>query len=196
MLTATPSFHYKFVGWNGSGNGSVTSPTATMVTVTLNGPVWEAAAFDYRVFPLPAVYQSMVTETGLPTGTSWNVSAGTLNASAAGPEKNLTLSGLNGTYTLTVPSVYVSAGIRYVAPPMPVTVSANQSASVTFTEQFALTVAASAGGSVSGAGTTWVASGNSTTLSATASSGYQFAGWVGTGTGSSSRTRERARASR
>ncbi|MCI4370420.1 MAG: hypothetical protein L3J81_03715, partial [Thermoplasmata archaeon] len=128
----------------------------------------------------------LVTETGLPAGTSWNVSAGALNASAAGPEKNLTLTGLNGTYTLTVPSVYVSPGVRYVAPPTPVTVSANQSAGVTFTEQFALTVTASAGGSVSGAGTTWMASGNSTTLSATASSGYQFAGWVGTGTGSSS----------
>jgi hypothetical protein len=185
VLTAASSFHYKFVGWNGSGAGSVTSLSPS-ITVTLSGPVWEAAAFNYRVFPPPAVYQLMVTEHGLPTGTSWNVSAGVTNASGAGATTNVTLSGLNGTYTLTAPAVYVGTGVRYVASPVAVMVAKNQSASVTFTEEFALTVATSAGGSVSGAGTSWEDSGNQTTLTATPSTGYTFAGWAGTGTGSAS----------
>ncbi|MCI4332592.1 MAG: hypothetical protein L3K01_02510 [Thermoplasmata archaeon] len=181
-LTATPAYHYKFAGWNGSGIGSVTSGSPT-ISVTLTGPVWEAAAFVYRIFPLPALYHLMVVESGLPTGTSWNVSAGTGNASAAGGAANLTIAGLNGTYTLTVPAVYVSTGVRYVAPAVPVTVAANGSTTVTFTEQFALTVTSSAGGSVSGAGTSWVGSGSQTPLTATPATGYQFSGWDGTGTG-------------
>jgi hypothetical protein len=183
-LTATPAYHYKFAGWNGSGVGSVTSVNPT-ISVTLTGPVWEAAAFVYRIFPLPALYHLMVTESGLPTGTSWNVSAGAGNASAAGGQANLTIQNLNGTYTLTVPAVYVSTGVRYVAPATPVTVAANGSTTVAFTEQFALTIASSAGGSVSGAGTSWVGSGSQTPLTATPATGYQFSGWDGTGTGAS-----------
>jgi len=185
MLTATPSYHYKFAGWNGSGIGSVTGLTPS-ITVTLTGPVWETAAFIYRVFPPPAVYQLMVTETGLPAGTAWNVTVPTANTSAAGATTNLSLSGLNGTYNLTIPAVYVSTGVRYVVgTAAPVRVAANGSTAVTFSEEFALTVHSSSGGSVSGAsdGVNWVASGSQTTLTATPQTGYQFAGWVGTGTG-------------
>jgi hypothetical protein len=183
-LTAAPMFHYKFAGWNASGTGSMAGMSPS-ITVTLAGPVWESASFVYRVFPPPAVYWLNVTETGLPAGVSWNVSAGVGNASAAGSGTSLTLVGLNGTYTLVVPAVYVGLGTRYVvASVSPVPVTSNGSQSVAFTEEFAYTVSASVGGTVTGAGTTWVASGAMETLSATASTGYMFASWNGTGTGS------------
>jgi hypothetical protein len=64
-----------------------------------------------------------------------------------------------------------------------VTVAANGSTSVTFGEQFALTVMASTGGTVSGAGTAWTNAGASAALTATPASGYTFVNWTGTGTG-------------
>jgi hypothetical protein len=162
------------------------SGTNSSITVTLAGPVWESASFEYRVFPPPALYWMTVHETGLPAGVAWNVSAGVGNASAAGATTDLTLTGLNGTYTLLVPSVYVGLGTRYVSGSLaPVPVTANGSTvPVTFSEQFAYTVSASVGGSVTGAGTTWAASGATETLSATPAANYQFAGWNGSGTGS------------
>jgi hypothetical protein len=184
-LTATPSYHYKFLGWNASGAGSMAGATPT-ITVTVGGPVWESASFVYRVFPAPALYWLTVTETGLPAGTAWNVSVPAANASQAGTQASLNLTGLNGTYTLTIPSVYVGSGTRYIAngsSPVPVTVTANGTAKVTFGEQFALTVLASTGGTVSGAGTAWLDAGASASLSATPAAGYTFAGWNGTGTG-------------
>jgi len=54
---------------------------------------------------------------------------------------------------------------------------------VAFTEEFAFTVSSSLGGTVTGAGTSWVAPGASETLSATPSTDYQFVSWNGTGTG-------------
>ncbi len=184
-LTASPSYHYKFVGWNASGNGSVAGMTPTIM-VTVAGPVWESAAFEYRVFPAPAVFWLTVTETGLPSDVAWNVSVSTGNASAAGPSASLNLTGLNGTYTLVVPAVYVGPGTRYVPGTLtPVPVTANGTTSVAFSEEFAFTVTGSLGGTVTGAGTTWVGAGAQETLSATPSTGYTFGSWNGTGTGAS-----------
>jgi hypothetical protein len=187
-LTATPAYHYEFAGWNASGLGSV-SGTTPSISVTVGGPVWESASFNYRIFPLPAVFRLNVTEIGLPTGIAWSVATSNGNSSAAGTAATLGLNGLNGSYSLVVPAVYIGLGTRYVANgsvPIPATVTSNHSASVTFVEQFALTIAAGVGGSVVGAGTTWVAGGSSQSLSATASSGYMFVSWNGTGAGQAS----------
>jgi hypothetical protein len=186
-LVATPAFHYKFAGWNASGPGSVTGIQSS-ISVTVSAPIWESATFVYRIFPLPAVFWLNVTETGLPNGISWNASVAVGNSSAAGPHSTLTLEGLNGTYSLVVPDVYVGLGVRYVAngsTPISENVTFNRSASVVFAEQFAYTVSASVGGSVAGAGTSWVAAGSSDTLTATPSTGYVFASWNGTGSGGS-----------
>jgi Divergent InlB B-repeat domain len=185
-LDATPSFHYEFVGWNASGSGSVRG-SATQISVRMDSPVWESATFQYRVFPAPATYSLTVNETGLPANTAWNVTAGTGNASAGGTKPALVLSGLNGSYMLSVATVYTALGTRYVAngsEPLPVMVTANRSASVSFATQYALSVSGGLGGSVSGSGTTWEASGASVTLTATPASGDTFVGWNGTGPGS------------
>jgi hypothetical protein len=188
-LLASPSYHFKFVGWNASGNGSVKGRTGS-ITVHMDGPLWESATFEYRVFPPPAVYTLTVTETGLPHGVSWNISAGAGNASAAGATTSLTLPGLNGSYTLTVATIYPSVGTRFLAngsSPLPVTVTANRTASVAFQAEYALTVSGSLGGTVSGGGTSWESSGASATLTATPAAGYTFVSWNGTTNSTSAR---------
>ena len=183
-LTATPSYHFEFTGWNASGPG-IASATTETTAVTVLGPSGETATFSYRAFPPPAVFSLKVTESGLPSGWSWNVTVGTASTSASGAHPTLNLSGLNGTYALLVPAVYAGLGTRYVAndsAPISVIVLANRSATVSFSEQFALTVRAGPGGTVSGEGTSWVAPGTTTTINATASAGEQFLGWAGPGT--------------
>jgi Divergent InlB B-repeat domain len=160
------------------------------ITVHMDGPLWESATFEYRVFPPPAVYTLTVTETGLPHGVSWNISAGAGNASAAGATTSLTLPGLNGSYTLTVATIYPSVGTRFLAngsSPLPVTVTANRTASVAFQAEYALTVSGSLGGTVSGGGTSWESSGASATLTATPAAGYTFVSWNGTTNSTSAR---------
>jgi hypothetical protein len=184
-LTANASYHYVFTGWNASGPGTASASTTT-TSVRLQGPTWETATFAYRTFPAPAVFSLRVTESGLPSGYGWNVTVGSGNTSAAGAHPTLNLTGLNGTYALVVPAVYGSLGTRYVANgsrPISVTVVANRSATVAFTEQFALTVLAGAGGTVTGLGTTWVGAGSTASINATPNSGDQFVGWTGAGTG-------------
>jgi List-Bact-rpt repeat protein len=182
-LTATPAFHYAFVGWNASGPGAVSGASRT-IGVTPSGPVWETATFVYRTFPPPAVFTLLVTETGLPARLSWDVGVASGSASAAGSQSSHNLTGLNGTYSLLVPAVYFLSGVRYVAnasTPISVTVSANQSIAVGFTEQFAYTIWSGSGGTTGATGTTWVPAGATETLRATPAPGYQFSGWNGTG---------------
>jgi hypothetical protein len=184
-LTAAPSYHYSFAGWNASGPSAV-SGTTPGISVSVAGPTSEVATFVYRVFPPAAVFTLLVEETGLPSGIAWSVAVGSGTSSAAGPHSELNLTGLNGTYSLLVPAVYVGAGARYVAngsTQISVTVAANRSTTVAFSEQFAFAVLGSAGGNVSGAGTTWVGPGTSEALLATPSDGFAFVGWNGSGSG-------------
>ncbi|MCI4330774.1 MAG: hypothetical protein L3K19_02860 [Thermoplasmata archaeon] len=182
-LTASASFHYRFVAWNGSGAGAFvgTVPTGS---ATMNGPVTESAQFVWRVFPVPAAFWLQVSELGLPTGTPWEVTAGTTGASASGSV--LTLNGLNGSYVLTVPPSYIAAGTRYLPTgggTISVNVSANASISINFTQEFLLTVLVAQGGTTS-AVTSWEPAGTQLQLVATPQSGWHFESWNGSGTGS------------
>ncbi|MCI4324072.1 MAG: hypothetical protein L3K03_08725, partial [Thermoplasmata archaeon] len=181
-LTATPTAGYIFDGWSGTGAGSMNA-TTEVLTVTTNSPIAEAALFSTFIPPLPATYVLTVTETGLPSGTDWTFSDGvTGTASTSG---SAVLSGLNGTFTVTVPVVRIGSGDQYLpsTPSQPVTLtSQNQSVNIAFSGQYLLTVVAGAGGTAS-PGTGWVAQGSSVSLMATPNTGYSFAGWVGTGGG-------------
>ena len=181
-LTATPSRGYYFGGWNGTGNGSLTSATSSG-SATMNGPLTETAQFILRPPAPPATYWLTVQETGLPTTLAWNVSLGGYGAS--GTNATLTVNGLNGTYTLFVPSVYVSAGARWVANLTNVskTISANGSFAVSFSEEYLVTVVAGPGGTATPA-TSWVAAGTQVTITATPNATSQFLNWTGNGSGS------------
>jgi hypothetical protein len=189
-VSATPDPHYQFVGWNGSGPGS-TNTTARSISLTLGGPVWETGQFLWAPTVAPKTYQLTVTESGLPATISWLASVGTTGAHGSGT--GLTIAGLNGSYTVVVPPVYVGTGTRYVANATSVTaslavsVAANQSLAVSFIEQFLVTVTNGSGGTVSASPTAsgWVNAGASVTLSATpVNASFLFSNWSGTGAGS------------
>lgn len=186
-LSAVPSAGYIFVGWNATSAGGVTT-TDLNTNVTLTGPATETAQFAVRPPSIPATFILNVSESGLPAGASWNVSVGTTGA--VGTSGWLLIDGLNGTYPISVPDVYAGVGVRFVAGALAsneTTVTANRSLSVSFTEEFALTVTASFGGDArasSGTPSGWVAQGATVTLTAVASNAsYEFANWTGTGTG-------------
>ncbi len=180
-LTAAPAAGHYFGGWNGTGNGSLTTGGASG-SATMNAPLTETALFVLRPPAPPATYWLAVSETGLPSALAWNVSLGGFGAS--GTNASLTVNGLNGSYTLFVPNVYVSTGARWVANLTNVskTVNANGTFAVSFTEEFLVTVVAGPGGSATPA-TDWVAAGTQVTLTATANTTSHFLGWNGTGAG-------------
>ncbi|MGA8275503.1 MAG: hypothetical protein WB852_04325 [Thermoplasmata archaeon] len=186
-LTATPDTGFVFVSWNGTGLGSVTTSSSASIALTPTGPVTEAAVFAPRVIPAPATFTLTLSETGLPTGTTWSASIGANGASGTG---DLVLTGLNGTYTVVVSNVLGSVGVRYVpgnATGYSSVVTTNTTLSVTFTTQYSLSVAATAGGTVTPS-SEWVDSGGTVTLAATPSTSYEFTNWSGTGTGAYSGT--------
>ncbi|MGI0156187.1 MAG: InlB B-repeat-containing protein, partial [Thermoplasmata archaeon] len=114
VLTAAPStsgpVKYAFSGWNGTGFGARTSKSP-QITVVVGGVVTETAQFSALPPPPPATYTLTVKESGLPTAAGWDLAVGTSGAAGVG---SLLVAGLNGSYTLTVPVVYASAGVRYV----------------------------------------------------------------------------------
>lgn len=179
-LTATPSTGYYFVAWNGTGNGAQTSTSRTISIRPLLGPVSEAASFILIPPKPPAVYHVAVSETGLPTTAHWNLTAG--NASAFGSGSTLVLGGLNGSYTLMVPTVYTAQGIRYVpnatGGSYSLDVNANGTFSISFTEQVLITVDISGTGNVTG---TVPATGAGSSLWLTANSAVQLTAGVGPG---------------
>ena len=180
-LIATPGRYVHFEGWNGTGSGAVSSG-APSITVQVGGPILESAGFQRLPNPGPATFALAVTETGLPEGLAWSVSAGALGAS--GPAPTLTIPGLNGTYALDVPPVLAGPGDRWVAdvdPNAPLAVVANGTDPITFSEQFLLVVDAGTGGNATGGG--WVAAGSTITLAAAPQPGMTFVGWNGSGAG-------------
>lgn len=181
-LSATPAAGYYFGGWNGTGNGSFTSG-ATSGSAVVNSPLTETAVFVLRPPAPPATYWLAVTETGLPGTVEWNVSAGGFGAT--GTNGTLTIYGLNGSYTLSVPAIYVGAGDRWVATPANAseTVTSNGTFSVSFVQQYLVTVVAGPGGTATPA-SSWVVAGSVVDLTATANATSQFVNWTGTGSGS------------
>lgn len=184
-LTALPASGFQLVSWNGTGAGSVNS-TSLSITVTPLGPITETAQF----LPVPIVpvtfFSLAVSETGLPGTVAWSISVG--NNGASGTGSTLTVSGLNGTYTLNAPPVYPSAGVRWVSDAVNVSksVTANSTFTVQFYEQFYLSVNAGSGGSATGSG--WYNASAAVTLSATPASGQEFLSWNGSGPGWSNTT--------
>ena len=179
---ATNDAGYYFAGWNGSGAGSVTTTSPTLALLVL-GPVTETAQFVLRGPQPPATYSLAVVETGLPSGTSWSVALGVLGA--AGTTATLTVGGLNGSYVLSAPTLYTAPGTRWVSNAVNVSTSvvANGTYTVSYTEQFEVTVVGAAGGSVTPLGTQWVAPGTTIDLTAAANASSLFLSWNGTGSG-------------
>jgi uncharacterized repeat protein (TIGR02543 family) len=194
-LNETPSAGYSFVGWTGTGSGSVTTRTMNP-RVTPQSPVTELATFS--LIP-PPLWSINVTATGLPTGVSFTITVG--NHTISG-DSHLLVTGLStGPYPVSVAFAYDNASnaTRYVPTgwtstftnpsPGTIQVGSNGWLNVTFETQYLVTVSSTGPGSVSPApGVYWVVAGSTYTLTATPNPHYQLVGWVGTGTGAISGT--------
>ncbi|MCI4324840.1 MAG: hypothetical protein L3K00_03010 [Thermoplasmata archaeon] len=181
-VTATPGTGSRFLGWVGSGTGAYTGPL-TQLALGVAAPFNEVAVFAQPAGP--ATFTLTVIQLGLPNGVPWSVLVGALGTSGMG--STLAVTGLNGSYSLTVGNVSgPTAGTQYesnVTALSPVLVTQNHTVHVGFTEQYSLTVEAGSGGSATPSGTTWYDGGATVPVSASASTGESFQGWNGTGNG-------------
>ncbi len=193
-LTATPSAGYHFVSWTGTGSGSTSSGTTTTITVKPTaGPVTEFATFRKD---FPPTWNVTFVASGLPAGTSFSIVVGGTTYSSP---TSITIGQFaTGNYTISAPTIYANASNTTQFLPISLTSSAGLSAgvldltqnvtlTVTYETQYALSVFATPGGSITGYpnGLYWVTAGSSVDLTASPSSGYQFAGWSGTVSSSS-----------
>ena len=178
VATASPGF--QFLGWNGSGAGSL-STTDPSLGLPVIGPIAETAQFAPAG---AATYVLVVQESGLPEGTNWSVTAGTFGVFGATSE--LRLAGLNGSYAVSAPPVSSAPGVRWVSNVMSdaMTVFQDRTIPVTFVEQFEVTVLAGVGGTASPIGSEWVGTGTVVALAAVPNESAEFLGWVGSGPGS------------
>lgn len=179
-FTATPASGFILSSWNGSGPGSMNSTSAS-ITVTPTGPITETAQFLPQPIRAPATFVLTVTESGLPSTVAWSVVVGSGGASGTGT--SLLVTGLNGSYLLTAPTIYSAVGTRWVSDTTNVsqTVTSNASYTVTYSEQFLVSVGAGSGGNASASA--WANASSSVTLVATPDSGQEFLSWNGSGGG-------------
>jgi hypothetical protein len=185
-LTAVPSSGYHFVGWAGTGIGSVSSGTAMTISVDPRSPVSELATFRAN---FPATWNVTIQATGFGSQTPFTVLLGGIAYSGAGELRIGNLS--SGAYDLQTPMIglngsnstrLVEASIN--APGLSgnrLDLSANITLAITYQVEYALSVFATPGGSVTdySNGVYWLAPGP-VALTAVPSDGQEFVAWTGT----------------
>ena len=177
-ISATPSTGYSFTTWTGSGSGSY-SGTNNPASITMNGPITEAAAFA----PPPTVHVTVQTS---PAGRTFSVDGTSYSATQVFEW----VTGSTHTIATTTPQAG-GTGVRYAwthwsdagAISHTVAPTKNTTYTATFTTQYYLTMSAGTGGHVS-PGSNWKGAGSIVSISATPSTGYSFTTWTGSGTGS------------
>ncbi|HEV2317239.1 MAG TPA: sialidase family protein [Thermoplasmata archaeon] len=194
-LLADPMPGYHFVGWTGSGAGSVTggNPEAN---VTLNAPIVELAAFARNAGPL---YTVVVEPQFLPADEPFSVE---FNGTLLTGSGNLSIPNVvPGNYSFAMPVDYSNRSTleRFVpgAASGPsvggsgdeLTVQGNGTVLVPFTSQYLVTLAASGPGSIVPApGAYWEDSGATVALRSHPAPGYALEAWNGSGPGAYSGT--------
>lgn len=195
--SATSSGTYVFLGWNGTGVGSVTT-NAAATPLVVGGPITEIAQFAFVPNPPPNRYTvEFVFSTPVASGTSWTV---TLNGTSySSTNTTLFATGVLGgsAEKLTVKTAYSPTGTtRYVpvsSTPATVAVPGSGTYRISFDTQYWVQISSSSGGSVAVQGPTggavnptgWFKAGSQLVLNATSLGSWLFQSWNGTGTGSS-----------
>jgi Divergent InlB B-repeat domain len=183
QLNAIPATGSRFLGWAGTGSGSESGSSET-ISVSIEAPILEVASFGAVVPARAATFDLTVTESGLPSGTSWSFGLGSVGS--AGSNDSLGLGSLNGSYLLTIPIVAGPTGIEFLpnVTSESLSVSQNVSIPVTFHAAYRISVENGTGGTASASATGWLASGILVTFTAAAAAGWIFSGWEGAGNGS------------
>jgi hypothetical protein len=181
VLDSAPNAGYHFASWKGSSTKiTFDNASAPSTVATINAPGTITARFTVHTAPF------QFYEVGLPTGTSWTaVFSGTSFGSSTNSIK--TSYHPAGGYSFTVPTVFGSHGVEYVATPSSGSVStpAQSTQQVVFTKEFQIAFATSPGtsGSVTPSTTAYYANGTSLPVTAFDSSTYVFSSWGSSNTG-------------
>ena len=194
VFNASASSGYAFAGWTGNGSGSYTGPSPG-INVTVVGPIVETAQF----FALPtARFNATFTAQGLGDGALWTVFVGGVGyatnlSTLVVPNLLSCTAGSAGTYNLSVPYSYEGTnGTRYVPSGYPshFCTTGSYARTITYTAQFLLSVAATAGGlAIAGASTgvtnrsIWVPFNVAPSITAQPEGNNSFLYWNGTGSG-------------
>src|SRR5262249_35093457 len=171
-ISANPNSGFSFSGWSGTGTGSF-SGSNNPATITVNGPISEAAGFT----PISNV---QVTVQSNPAGRTFTVDGASFTTTQSfnwAPGSSHTIS------TITPQSG--GTGVQYVwngwsdggAVSHTIVPTTNTNYTVSFSTQYFLTMTARAGGTVSSA-SGYFNSGESVNISAFFNSGFGFSGWV------------------
>ncbi len=173
-VTATANVGYEFTGWSCTPQADCSGLPANPVTVTMSGPTTVLAEFGALV---PVTF----LESGLPSGTSWQVTFNGVVGSASG--SNITFNVTAGSYSYLVPGPLSGGpGVRYEPSGASGTVPVGSHpvlVPVPFVTEYQLLVSgvpASDGRATPSSG--WYASGTSVTLQAFPAGGYRFTGWA------------------
>ncbi|HEY6238321.1 MAG TPA: hypothetical protein VIZ68_03955, partial [Thermoplasmata archaeon] len=122
---------------------------------------------------------------GLTAGTVWNFAFNGTTYSSDTP--TIDISSRPGTCAVAAfPVVGANGSVGYTATGVGATwaVTTGQAYTVGYVPAYKVEVTASTGGSVTGAGSSWLAAGATPQFTASAHASYGFAGWTGTGLGS------------
>jgi uncharacterized repeat protein (TIGR02543 family) len=160
-LTATPAVGWSFAGWSGDLSGS-----ASPATLTMDADKAVLATFA----PIPT-YTLAVSKVGQgsvsisPTGPSYL--AGTTVTLTATPAAGWSFSGWSG-------------DVNGTTSPVTVTMDANKAVTANFSAVFSISATTSGDGNVSlSPAQSLYAAGSNVSVTANASSGWQFLGWLG-----------------
>ncbi|MGC2788727.1 MAG: alkaline phosphatase family protein, partial [Thermoplasmata archaeon] len=182
-IQATPGSGDAFSNWSGQGLGSYSGPS-NPVELTVRGPINETAEFTAASGSQVTV---TFTESGLPSGTEWNVSLNGQWESSTNTTVTFPVSAGSYGYTIGSPVTGTNASTRYVTTPADgLVVVGNEPVgeSVPYQVEYNLSVSQTP----TGAGVVtplggWYPANSSVTLSAEALGGDHFALWVGSGAG-------------
>jgi len=158
--------------------GSSAPPgTYILSVIGTGGGMTVTSALSLTVIP---TYTVTFKESGLPAGTSWSVTFNGVTSSSTASSISFT-GVLAGTYSWSVTStISMGSGTRYVAQTSSGTISvpATTSVSISYVEQYSVTVQSTVGGSTSPSGTSWYNAGSIVSITAIPASGYRFHVWL------------------
>lgn len=165
-------------GWEYFGYSTPASPFIVPIEPIVN---LSFALVDLAASPGTVTFQAQ----GLTSGTVWTFGFNGTVYSSSTPWINVTTR--PGTFPVQgFPVTALNASVGYVPTGLAATLSVTTGSTyvIDFTQAYKVQILDGNGGSVSGAGTFWDASGSSVSVHATAHNNYGFGDWSGSGTGS------------
>jgi hypothetical protein len=174
-LTATANSGYTFKGWLINGATSLTYGNPLDYAMLSSGNSIQAVFVAN-----PVTHTITFIAKGLPSGTTWSVTLGSTTLSST--TNTVIFDVTDGSYSWTTPlTISGDSGVQFKASTTSGTISVptQTSQEISFETQYLVTFASSSAVAGTVPANRWVDAGTTTTLSATANTGYVFGYWKG-----------------